>query len=63
MGLILLFYLISFGMSIIWNALMAGWAGVLLAVAGNAVVASGLILGTMVFYKDRSGRQREVSLG
>ncbi len=63
MGLILLFYLISFGMSIIWNVLMAGWAGVVLAAAGNALVVSGLILGAMVFYKDRSGRQQEVSLG
>lgn len=63
MGLILLFYLISFGMSIIWNALMVGWAGVVLAAAGNAVVVSGLTLGAMVFYKDRSGRKQEVSLG
>lgn len=63
MGLILLVYLISVGMSVIWNALMAGWAGVPLAAAGNAVVASGLTLGAMVFYKDRSARQREVSLG
>lgn len=63
MGLILLFYLISLGMSIIWNALMVGWAGVVLAAAGNAAVISGLILGVMAFYLDRSGRKQEVRLG
>lgn len=62
-GLILLFYLISVGMSIIWNALMVGWAGVVLAAAGNAAVVSGLILGVMAFYLDRSGRNQEVRLG
>jgi hypothetical protein len=52
-GFIGLVYVISLGMQIIWSALAQNPIGTVIAIAGNAYIASGLAAASMLFYKNR----------
>ena len=56
-GLLLLLTLISWGLGLIWQRLAAtSTLGVLVAIAGNAVLITGLTAARLIFYRDRCGR-------
>jgi hypothetical protein len=57
LGLLLLTTLILWGFGLIWQRLAAGSAvGVLVAIAGNAVLVTGLTAARLIFYRERSAR-------
>ena len=57
LGLLLLTTLILWGFGLIWQRLAAGSAvGVLAAIAGIAVLVTGLTAARLIFYRDRSAR-------
>ncbi len=55
-GFILLTYVISLGMQVIWKTLSGSPAGVAIAIVGNAYVASGLAAASLLYYKTRAAR-------
>jgi hypothetical protein len=57
-GFILLTYMISLGMQVIWKTLSGSPAGVVIAIVGNAYVASGLAAASLLYYKTRAARLR-----
>ncbi|HUX87106.1 MAG TPA: hypothetical protein VMW65_08895, partial [Chloroflexota bacterium] len=52
-GFIVLIYVISLGTQVIWTSLSQSPAGTLVAIAGNAYIASGLTAASMLFYQSR----------
>ncbi len=56
MGLILISLLIAEGFALIWRRFFFAWPGVLLSLAGNAYLTSGLTLAAFIFYRDRHAR-------
>ncbi|HVB97237.1 MAG TPA: hypothetical protein VNG11_05860 [Chloroflexota bacterium] len=52
-GFIVLIYVISLGTQVIWTGLSQSPAGTLVAIAGNAYIASGLTAASMLFYQAR----------
>lgn len=55
-GFIVLIYVISMGMQVIWKALSDNPAGMVIAIVGNAYVASGLAAASLLYYKSRVSR-------
>ncbi|MGH2458559.1 MAG: hypothetical protein ACRDIY_06790, partial [Chloroflexota bacterium] len=55
-GFILLVYVISLGTQVIWKALGDNDAGMIVAIIGNAYIASGLTAASLLFYKTRLAR-------
>lgn len=55
-GFIFLVYIISLGMAVIWKALSGSPAGVVVAIIGNAYIASGLAAASLLFYQSRVAR-------
>ncbi|HEX5417844.1 MAG TPA: hypothetical protein VFZ25_19475, partial [Chloroflexota bacterium] len=55
-GFIGLVYIITLGMQIIWSGLAQNPVGTVIAIAGNAYIASGLAAASMLFYKNRVTR-------
>jgi len=53
MGLVVLIWVISLGMPIVWDALAQGAFGTALAILGNAYISAGLAVASMTFYRDR----------
>jgi len=54
LGLVGLILLISLGMQVIWTALARQPWGLVLAIVGNAYIASGLVAASMLFYRNRA---------
>ncbi len=52
-GLIMLMYLIRWGFVIVWQLFMGNPWGILFDVIANAILGSGLVAATMLFYADR----------
>jgi hypothetical protein len=55
-GFIVLFYVISLGMQVVWTALSASSIGTAAAIAGNAYIESGLAAASMLYYSSRVSR-------
>jgi hypothetical protein len=55
-GFIVLFYVISLGMQVVWMALSASAIGTAAAIAGNAYIESGLAAASMLYYSSRVSR-------
>jgi hypothetical protein len=55
-GFIVLYYVISLGMQVVWTALSASVIGTAAAIAGNAYIASGLAAASMLYYSSRVSR-------
>lgn len=53
MGLVILAYLIRAGFSIVWQFFVDNTLGVVFVILANALLGSGLIAATMLFYADR----------
>jgi hypothetical protein len=53
LGLFLIMLVISMGMPLVWGALGASEAAVVLGILGNAYVGVGLTLASLIFYRDR----------
>ena len=53
MGLVLMVYLIQSGLSVVWDQLSGSDWGIVVDIAANAFIASGLIAAVMLFYRDR----------
>lgn len=53
LGFVILFSLIQAGLMLVWGRLSSSLAGTLLAMVGNAYVSTGLVLASLVFYRDR----------
>ncbi|MBI2939712.1 MAG: hypothetical protein HYY04_04675 [Chloroflexi bacterium] len=54
LGLLVLLFVISAGMGIIWNGLGRQPFGLVVGIVGNAYVMSGLIAASMLFYRHRA---------
>jgi len=52
-GFIILIYVISLGTQVIWTSLSQSPAGTLVAIIGNAYIASGLTAASMLYYQSR----------
>jgi hypothetical protein len=52
-GLIILSVVISLGMSYVWSALGPSEIAALASILGNAYIGSGLVVASMIFYRDR----------
>jgi hypothetical protein len=52
LGLVLLTLVIIYGMGVVWSMLATTWWGVVLAIAGNAYIGSGLVAARMIFCRD-----------
>ncbi len=55
-GFIVLFYVISLGMQVVWTAMDKNAIGTVAAIAGNAYIETGLAAASMVFYRSRVSR-------
>lgn len=55
MGLVAVMVAISFGMGLIWGELAADSWFRLVAIAGNAIIGTGLIVASLLFYRNRAG--------
>jgi hypothetical protein len=55
-GFIVLYYVISLGMQVVWTAMSASPIGTAAAIAGNAYIESGLAAASMLFYSSRVSR-------
>lgn len=53
LGLVMLSWIITLGMPVVWNTLSENPVGAIPAMLGNAYIASGLAAATMIFYRDR----------
>jgi hypothetical protein len=52
LGLVLLTLVIIYGMGVVWSMLATTWWGVVLAIAGNAYIGSGLVAARLIFCRD-----------
>ena len=57
-GFIVVVFVISIGLPLVWTRMLGNVPGVMLALLGNAFVATGLVLAQMRFYYDRLQRWR-----
>lgn len=55
LGLIVLTWIISMGMPVVWDAMTDNPITAVLAILGNAYVATGLLAAGMLFYRERFG--------
>lgn len=55
-GFIGLVYIISLGMQVIWTTLSHSPIGTVIAIVGNAYIASGLAAASLLYYKTRAAR-------
>lgn len=53
MGLVVLIWLITLGMPIVWDAMAQNLVGTAVAILGNAYISAGLAVASMMFYRDR----------
>ena len=53
LGLVILIWVITWGMAIVWDALPGNAAGTAVALLGNAYISTGLAVASMAFYKER----------
>lgn len=53
-ALIIAYFLVVWGFPQVWRLLITQPLGLLVAIIGNAAIASGMIAATMVFYRDRA---------
>jgi hypothetical protein len=53
LGFVILFSVIQAGLMLVWGRLSTTLAGTLVAMVGNAYVSTGLVLASLVFYRDR----------
>ncbi len=54
-GLVLISMVITEGFALIWRSFFTNIPGMIISIAGNALLTSGLTLGTIIFFVDRSG--------
>lgn len=60
LGLVVLVWVITLGMPIVWDALAQNLVGILVGIVGNAYISTGLAAASMIFYRDRFARCAEV---
>ncbi len=53
LGMIVVYILLTTGFPQVWRMLIAEPAGVAVAIVGHAIISTGVIAATMVFYRDR----------
>lgn len=53
LGLVVLIWIITLGMPIVWDAMAQNLVGTIAAVLGNAYISAGLAVASMSFYRDR----------
>lgn len=53
--LFILIFVIALGMPLVWNALGVSDIAIAVSILGNAYIGAGLILASMIFYRDRIG--------
>ncbi len=53
MALVLLVWVITLGMPIVWDAMAQNLVGTVVAILGNAYISAGLAVASMTFYRDR----------
>ena len=53
LGLVMLSWIITMGMPVVWNALAENPLGAIPAMLGNVYITTGLAAATMIFYRDR----------
>jgi hypothetical protein len=53
MGLVVLIWIITLGMPIVWDAIAQNPIGTGVAILGNAYISAGLAVASMTFYRDR----------
>jgi hypothetical protein len=58
-GLVVLVNLIQAGLMLIWRQLLASTPSAVIALLANGYVASGLVMATLIFYRDRHARWQE----
>ncbi len=54
LGLIVAYFLVIWGFPQVWRLLISQPIGVIIAIVGHAVIGTGMIAATMVFYRDRA---------
>ncbi len=62
LGFIAAFFLVTSGFPYFWRLIISNPAGALIAIIGNAFVASGMVASAMVFYRDRAPSMSELAL-
>jgi hypothetical protein len=60
LGLVICMSVIQVGLPMLWQQIMVWPWGVLIGIVGNAYVGTGLVVATMIFYRDRYRQWREV---
>jgi len=53
MGLIVLIWIVTLGMPIVWESIAQSTAGIVVGILGNAYIATGLTAASMTYYRDR----------
>ena len=56
LGLLLVLYVISIGLGVLWGILVGSPIGLVVAVLGSAYISSGLAAARMVFFQQRAGK-------
>lgn len=58
---VVLFAVIQTGLLLVWDVLAGSVAGTLVSIVGNAYINTGLVMGSLVFYRDRFVRLQEAA--
>ncbi len=53
LGLVILIWIITLGMPVVWDALAQNVVGTAIGILGNAYISTGLAVASMTFYRDR----------